>query len=274
MKNAAPHSASSAAADRAAGCPHCAGAADDARLAHYTRVLRRLTEIGLNAAEALERKIVAEAQLAEARLAEALAAKAVEGEAASGRPPADPPEPAPAAARSGAKDMADLTLALTRASRCVRLTLMLEDKLIESFRTRAKNAAAEAETRAAETLKERKRRNRIVVDRVVREAIQAEAGDKSEYDHQIHCLTFWLGTPSFNEDLGTHTVEALVMRLCRDLGLDPDWDRWAGEAWRNGAVPDAAAAVAARHCPACCPTCNAAEPTSDPLPASGSDPPC
>ena len=260
MKNAAPHPASAAAAHRAAGCPHCAGGADNERLAHYTRVLRRLTEIGLNAAEALERKILAEAQLAETRLAEALAAKAAPGEAA---------EPA----RSSAKDAADLTLALTRASRCVRLTLMLEDNLIESFRTREKNATAEAETRAEAALKERKRRNHIEVDRVVREAIQAETGDQNEYDEQIRCLKFYLGAASFEEDLGTRTVEELIVRLCRDLGLDPDWDRWAGEDWLNGEEPEAAAA---RHCPACCPVRNATAAPADAPPetaSSSSDPP-
>jgi hypothetical protein len=40
-----------------------------------------------------------------------------------------------------------------------------------------------------------------------------------------------------------------VVRICRDLGLSPDWNRWAREAWacEAGAVDEAAGEAATTY---------------------------
>jgi hypothetical protein len=249
MTNAAPHPSSASAADRPAACPHCAGETDDERLAHYKRVLRRLTEIGMSAAEALERQIVAEADRAER-----ITAKVASGEIAPGQLAATSSDPKPVAAYTGA---------LMQAARSVRLTLMLEDKLIETFRAREKVQAAEHAEHAAQARKEKRRRNRTDVERVVREAIRAEAGEQNEYDHLIRLMNARFQDLDVQSDLSTHTAEDLIVRLCRDQGLNPDWSRWEGEAWLKGDPPEAPPKTA-RHCPACCPACPPAAPDPDP----------
>jgi hypothetical protein len=167
---------------------------------------------------------------------------------------AAPPEPA---------SRIELSRTFERVARSVRLAYMLEEKFIEDFAVRAKAAAKDAAEQAVEKDRQRRNATRRTVDRVVKEAIQAEAGDQSERNHLLGQLKLRLDQNDVYWDLATKPAEILIARLFRDLGLDPDWDRWQGEAWLNGddyKVAD--------ETPPVCPICGRAPP---PVPAARPD---
>jgi hypothetical protein len=208
--------------NKAPRCPHCSRETEAERLARYSDGLKRLAEYGLIVAKALALDVQAQA-------AEATAAPEPAGAAANAPPAAPKPEP-----RTPRLQLIEIGRTLERVSRSVRLAYMLEDKFIQDFAARAKEAAKDAAEQAVE--KERLRRNatRRTVDRVVKEAIQAEAGDQSERNHLLGQLKLRLDQNDIYWDLASKPAEILIARLFRDLGLDPNWDRWQGEAWLNG----------------------------------------
>jgi hypothetical protein len=212
--------------------PDCSRETDAERLARYSFALKRLAEIGLAFAEGLHQEFQA---------------PAVETAAPAAQVQTLPAEtPAPAEMQSGvaADDAAavpppdrpsriELARTFDRVARSVRLACMLEDKLIQDFAARAKEAAKEAAEQQVE--KERLRRNatRRTVDRVVKEAIQVEAGDQSERNHLLGQLKLRLDQNDIYWDLASKPAEILIAWLFRDLGLDPAWDRWQGKARRG-----------------------------------------
>jgi hypothetical protein len=237
-------------------CARCSLESGGERMARHSSVLKRLVEIGMSAAEALERKAIAEAETAEAMAARVKAGEAV-------------PEPAPPGARPGP----DIALAFSRLARSIQTSLLLEDTLVDNFQKREKSLAAEAAERKSQATEARRKRTRRQVERVVTEAIRAEAGDRGEYDHLIRRLKVKIDQNDVYDDLATKSVEEMVVRLCRDLELSPDWQRWEGQPWLRTEEP--AADDTAPHCPACCPRCRSAPPRSDPQPAEtgSTDPP-
>jgi hypothetical protein len=239
-------------------CPRCSRETDEERLARYSSGLKRLSEIGLAFAEGLHREVQAvEAQVSDARTepppAETPAPDAVQpGSAAHDAPAAPPDRPT----------HTELGRTFERVARSVRLSYMLEDKLIADFAARAKAAAKDAAEQAVEKERQRRSATKSTVNRVVKEAIQAEAGDQSERDHLLGRLRLRLDQDDIYRDLATKPAEILIARLFRDLGLDPNWDRWQGEEWLNGddyKRQDEASA------PAVCPICGRAPP---PVPAA------
>jgi hypothetical protein len=260
-------------------CPHCSRETEEERLARYSAGLKLLSEIGLTFARGLDREAAARAAEAEAS-----AAPAAHDEAAAGAPSAVPAEARIAAEPDRASDV-ELSRAFERVARTVRLSYMLEEKLIADFAARAKDAAKDAAEQAVEAERQRRNTTRRTVDRVVKEAIHAEAGDKSERDHLLGRLKLRLDQNDIYWDLAKKPAEILIARLFRDLGLDPDWDRWQGEDWLNGDDYKAAEEIsAAPVCPICgCPPRRfpvpAAEPRApdaepeSPGTETGSDPP-
>jgi hypothetical protein len=236
-------SPSPAPADRPRPCARCALESAGERVARHAQVLQRLVAMGLSVAEALERKAVAEAEAAEAMAARVKAA-----------------ENTPAPARPGP----DIALAFARVARAIQTSLLLEDTLIDNFQKREKVLAAEAAERRSQATEARRKRTRRQVERVVTEAIRAEAGDRGEYDHLIRRLKVKIDQNDVYDDLATKSVEEMVVRLCRDLELSPDWQQWEGQAWLRTDEP--AIDDTAPHCPACCPRCPPAAAPADDFP--------
>jgi hypothetical protein len=244
----------------AARCPRCSRETDEERLARYSSGLKRLAEIGLAFAEGLHQEFQVGTVEVQAQAAEPPG----EAQSDSAAQPAAVPDRA---------SRIELGRTFERVARSVRLAYLLEDKLIQDFAARAKEAAKDAAEQAVE--KERLRRNatRRTVDRVVKEAIQAEAGDQSERNHLLGQLKLRLDQNDIYWDLATKPAEILIARLFRDLGLDPDWDRWQGEAWLNGddyKVSDETPPV----CPICgCTPASPAQRTEAPQEPGSADPP-
>jgi hypothetical protein len=155
-------------------------------------VLGRLAEAGLNLAIEIERQATADG-----------AAKLAAGEAA---------------------------LAYARVSRAVRLTLALQSKAVADIRALDEVLSryrAGDRQRAGMAEAARKARVQRLIERVIGQEV-ADA-DKAERLAEEACER--LEHDDIYGELGRFTPAELVARICRDLGLSPDWSRWAGEAW-------------------------------------------
>jgi hypothetical protein len=130
----------------------------------------------------------------------------------------------------------EAALAYARVSRAVRLTLALQSKVIQQIQSQDEvasryRAGDRQEARARDTA--RKGRIQRLVERVIGEEIADddraerladEAGERLEHD-------------DIYGDLRRYSPGEIVARVCRDLGLAPDWSRWAQEAWTQEAAP-------------------------------------
>lgn len=164
--------------------------------------------------------------LAEAGLRMALA---IERQATQG--PAEGEEPlAPAEA----------AMAFSRVARAVRMTGLLQERLVralDDLRARqaaqAERARAEAEGAAkdAEARRDPAYRHKARVEAIVERLAKADTDDEDEIDRLVCEAGERLDDEDVYGDVLTRPVGELVSLICRDLGLDPDWTRLAQEAW-------------------------------------------
>ena len=127
----------------------------------------------------------------------------------------------------------DPALAYARVSRAVRLTLMLQARLIEDLKAQdagAATARTEAPREPDRVSPEYQRKVRL--ERIVERLAEAEHPDG---DDEVSDLVTEAGERLDDEDLYGDLMDRplseLVARLCQDLGLEPDWAELAGELW-------------------------------------------
>jgi hypothetical protein len=131
----------------------------------------------------------------------------------------------------------DAPLAYSRVSRAVRLTLMLQSKLIEALTASDKDAGAARAAAEAEAAKTREMQDPAYQMKARIEAIVARvAGRRLRRDGQavervLRESAERLDDEDLYGDLLERPVSELVARLCKDLGLDPDWAELAEELW-------------------------------------------
>ncbi len=131
----------------------------------------------------------------------------------------------------------DLALAYSRVSRAVRLTLMLQARLIEALKAADKSggearAAAEAEAEKDQERRDPAYQRKVRVEAIVQRVIEAEHPDDEEtLDTLINGTGERLDDEDLYGDLLERPVSELVARLCKDLGLHPDWAELAEELW-------------------------------------------
>jgi len=145
----------------------------------------------------------------------------------------------------------DPFLALTRVTRAIQQTVLLQERLDEDDEVRekrlaAEKAAREREIRARRTQAEAEEERHAValrkyqVERALERAIDANVtGVENTNCHVDMCMR--LGDLERFEDLTAGPVSAIVERLCRDLYLPYDPELWEDEPW---AIEEAAAAEA------------------------------
>jgi len=130
----------------------------------------------------------------------------------------------------------DAAQAASRAARSLRLTLALEERFAKARRARladvaAEEAVSEAEEQHAATRRELRlmfRKHKVMS--IVEEAIGGEAeGERAEA--LLIQLTERLEAPEDEADFHDRPYGELAARICRELGLDPDWSLWANEPW-------------------------------------------
>ena len=107
-------------------------------------------------------------------------------------------------------------------------------KTVGHLPTAAIPRMAEAAT-AARRVERRKTKVRTAVERV----LDAEA-DGSEAENLFYDLTERLESDYEDADFTDRPIGELVARICRDLGVTPDWSLWQDEDWAieaRGAEP-------------------------------------
>lgn len=183
----------------------------------------------------IERQLWVLGRLAEAGLSVALA---IEQQATAAAAP-----PAPGRVVQG-----DVALAYARAARAVRLTVALQGRLIKDLQALDEAAArvkrgAQVEAERARQVQATARKERV--ERIVARVIRAELGDEDADEDAVERLAeaAWerLDHDEIYGDLLAQPVGAIIDRLCRDLGLAPDWPRLAEEAWAREEIAGGAA---------------------------------
>jgi hypothetical protein len=114
-----------------------------------------------------------------------------------------------------------------RASRAVRLSLMLQARLIKDLIAFDKRVAQEAVWDRDERTADRKER----VERIIERVIGRERNDPKDIERLVWETSERLDREDLYGPLLSRPVSELVAMICKDLGLDPDWSRLADEAW-------------------------------------------
>ena len=189
-----PASASHSAADTARGgsAEACACDAPEAELtARHLRMLAELGDIGME-------------------LARDLRPSAPDADRAGAGQNADP----------GVEQRVDAALAYTRVARAVRQTVALAARLTAEARERGRqDVLDEAVRSAAERRRTKQKTERI--RKLVEDAIASEA-DTGDAEGLRLDLDERLDDPEIEDELGRRPIGVVVLRICRDLGVDVD----------------------------------------------------
>jgi hypothetical protein len=166
-------------------------------------------------------------------------------------------------------DLNALALTNARVGRAVRLTIMLQSRLIEALRAFDSNAEAGARAAAeqqAQALRAREDVAKGRVSQIVRRVIEAEHDDAGRIERLDAEAMDRLDDEDVYGAVLTRPMSEMVADICKDLGLHPDWAKLAEECWAreeidSGAVgdpfeafrpsPDPPAAAGAITSPAC-----------------------
>jgi hypothetical protein len=120
-----------------------------------------------------------------------------------------------------------LTRTYARAARAVRLSLMLQDRLIKDLTAFDKRMGQEAVWDQGQRLRERKGQ----VARIMGRVIARTHDDDDEIDRLAAETAERLDHEDFYGPILDRPVGELVAMICRDLGLAPDWAGLSQEAW-------------------------------------------
>ena len=138
----------------------------------------------------------------------------------------------------------DPAAAFAPLSRAIRLTLALEAKTCEALRdlkagvVRAREEEhVKAVARATAADDEATYASWTKVWDAVTTVARAEIEDGEAYEDLLEALDERLEEDEAYEDYDERPLRETVERLCKDLGLDPDWSRWDGEGWEAGYAP-------------------------------------
>ena len=124
----------------------------------------------------------------------------------------------------------DPAAAFAQVSRAIRLTLNLEAKTWAELRDWQAGADARREERRVRVEAAGEERMARAHDLVVA-VIDRETRDPDEYDDLWEALQERLTQDEAYVDGGERPLRETVERLCHDLGLTPDWDRWGEDGW-------------------------------------------
>jgi hypothetical protein len=189
---------------REESCAHCseceaAADADALRTERHLDMLQELARMGMDLARAVHKQGVAQAESVE--------------------PVSEP--------------AAEAALAFSRLAKTVRQCLALEARVADQQRRRELGEIDQA----GELFKQSRRyllgAKRRQVKRAVSDAIEAEAESGGLYPSDAERLFDRLDERIEDEvdDFDDRPVGALIERLCRKLGVAPDWARWQAEDW-------------------------------------------
>ncbi len=119
----------------------------------------------------------------------------------------------------------DAAMAFSRVARAMRMTAMLQSRLIKDLSTAADEADEIAERLAPAY------RHKARVEKIVERIAIDACDDETEVDGLIVEAGERLDDEDLYGDVLQRPVGELVALICQDLGLDPDWEALSQEAW-------------------------------------------
>ena len=123
----------------------------------------------------------------------------------------------------------DLVLKFARIARAVRQTLALEARIEGELAAWAREDAAQRAARLERETRARLAGRKTAIRCAVEQAIEAEADDHEREglcDHLEERLQDREDTDVLDRPVGE-----LVARICRDIGVTPNWSLWEDEDW-------------------------------------------
>jgi hypothetical protein len=147
-------------------------------------------------------------------------------------------------AEAPSPDLGALSLAHSRVTRGVRLAGLLYLRMTDEQAAREARATAARAQEAAEAIDpgfEAVEGHKLRVERIVDRVIREQHDDEDDRDRLSAEAHDRLDDEDLYGDVMTRPVGELVALLCRDMELEPDWNRLGEEAW---AVAEKAAAPA------------------------------
>lgn len=138
------------------------------------------------------------------------------------------------AGEASGKDPAAIFAPLSRA---IRLTLALEartDQALRDLKAGVECARREARAKAVEHDGEAREAQ---VRALVLEVAERECENYDAFEDLEEALEERLDLDEAYAGCRVRPLRQTVERLCQDLGLSPDWSRWAGEGWLEEETP-------------------------------------
>ena len=185
-------------------------------------LLRELTDIGMELARAVRVQVAAHGL-------------------------AEPPQPQPDSPAEGSASavatLVDLGLVCSRVSRAVRMTLALETRIVAELSAQAAERAAERSAPhpyGGQTLEDIEKTQRQLarlkarantVIQVAEATFEAEGRDRDLALDMLNGLRERLHN---DQAYGGHLngrYGVAIAKVCQDLGIKPDWERWRREDW-------------------------------------------
>ena len=141
--------------------------------------------------------------------------------------------------KAGEADLQAGAMAYARVARAVRLTLMLQARLIKDLQAHdhhhawlPESALRQAESERDDLADERK----ACVEHIIERVASRQHDDLDAVERLVEEASERLDQDDFYGDLLSRPVSELVDIICKDLGLSPDWPRLAEEAWARDEV--------------------------------------
>lgn len=142
----------------------------------------------------------------------------------------------------GAEIVVSAGAAFARVARAVRMTILLQSKLIRQLQDWDRNTAFIASCDMADKDREREERTdqrKASVEQIV-ERVAGRTHGAWDVERLVEETAERLDQDDIYGDLLSRPVSELVAQICKDLGLDPDWPRLAEEAWARDEMAGAA----------------------------------
>jgi hypothetical protein len=138
-----------------------------------------------------------------------------------------------AAAPGDGADLSALAMAHARAARAVRMSILLQSRLIADLQAAEERAARGAAALAsAQARRDPEYVHRARVEGIVERVAKAACGDdEDEIDRLVTEASERLDDEDIYGEVLDRPIGELVALICRDLGLEPDWSSLAEEAW-------------------------------------------
>jgi hypothetical protein len=138
--------------------------------------------------------------------------------------------------------MDQLNLGFSRVTRAVRLTMAYEARLLEDAEARRERIAAEAAKRQRHRAEEAQwRRTDARYDQVqhlaeaaIERKVEEGEIERSEAVSLYADLRERLEDEDFEYELENSSIEELLPRICRHLGIEPDPSVWRYAVWNDG----------------------------------------